>query len=122
MGRPMTEHRPTVFARVLVLPIRGYQRFISPLFPPVCRFYPSCSAYAVDALRVHGALRGLWLAVRRIARCHPFNPGGLDPVPPPRGVRTDRATPEGGPESEREPAPEDSPDGPGDTGIRPGDR
>ncbi|WP_116247550.1 membrane protein insertion efficiency factor YidD [Nocardiopsis sp. FIRDI 009] len=80
----MTEHRPTAFARLLILPIRGYQRFISPLFPPVCRFYPSCSAYAVEALRVHGALRGVWLGTRRIARCHPFNPGGLDPVPPPR--------------------------------------
>jgi hypothetical protein len=83
----MTEHRPTAFARLLILPIRGYQRFISPLFPPVCRFYPSCSTYAVEALRVHGALRGLWLGTRRIARCHPFNPGGLDPVPPPRGQR-----------------------------------
>ena len=83
----MTEHGTTVFARVLIWPIRGYQRFISPLFPPVCRFYPSCSAYAVEALRVHGALYGLWLGVRRIARCHPFNPGGLDPVPPRGGHR-----------------------------------
>ncbi|MFJ9557931.1 membrane protein insertion efficiency factor YidD [Nocardiopsis sp. NPDC101807] len=87
----MTEHRPTAFARVLILPIRGYQRFISPLFPPVCRFYPSCSTYAVQALRVHGALYGSWLAIRRIGRCHPFNPGGLDPVPPPRGQRNEES-------------------------------
>lgn len=91
----MTEHRPTLMARVLILPIRGYQRFISPLFPPVCRFYPSCSAYALEALRVHGALYGLWLGIRRIARCHPFNPGGLDPVPPVRGSRA-AVTSEGG--------------------------
>jgi putative membrane protein insertion efficiency factor len=82
----MSDHRPTAAARLLTVPIRGYQRFLSPLFPPVCRFYPSCSAYAVEALRVHGAVRGLWLTVRRIARCHPFHPGGLDPVPPRRGT------------------------------------
>ncbi|GHC73843.1 hypothetical protein GCM10007079_08170 [Nocardiopsis terrae] len=104
----MTEHRPTSFARLLILPIRGYQRFISPLFPPVCRFYPSCSAYAVEALRVHGALRGLWLAVRRIARCHPFNPGGLDPVPPPRGRGNEES--------------EESAGGTGNTGAASGDQ
>ncbi|TDQ55535.1 membrane protein insertion efficiency factor YidD [Actinorugispora endophytica] len=81
----MTHDRPTPLARVLILPIRGYQRFISPLFPPVCRFYPSCSSYAVEALRVHGAFRGLWLTVRRLGKCHPFHPGGLDPVPPRKG-------------------------------------
>ncbi|GLU46997.1 membrane protein insertion efficiency factor YidD [Nocardiopsis ansamitocini] len=81
----MTHERPNPLARALILPIRGYQRFISPLFPPVCRFYPSCSSYAVEALQVHGALRGLWLTVRRIGRCHPFHPGGLDPVPPRKG-------------------------------------
>ncbi|GAA3762221.1 hypothetical protein HDA32_005797 [Spinactinospora alkalitolerans] len=81
----MTHDGPNPVARTLILPIRGYQRFISPLFPPVCRFYPSCSAYAVEALQVHGALRGLWLGARRIGRCHPFNPGGIDPVPPRRG-------------------------------------
>ena len=74
-------------ARILIVPVIGYRRFISPLFPPVCRFAPSCSEYALEALRVHGAVRGLWLAVRRLARCHPFNPGGYDPVPPrPQGV------------------------------------
>jgi len=118
----MTEHRPTAFARVLMLPIRGYQRFISPLFPPVCRFYPSCSAYAMEALRVHGALLGLWLAIRRIARCHPFHPGGLDPVPPPRGASTDGPAVDSGPEPEQGSSPEDSTDGTGEPGIRPGDR
>jgi uncharacterized protein len=75
-----------VIARVLVLPIRVYQLLVSPLLGPRCRFYPSCSTYAVEALQRHGALRGSWLAVRRLARCHPWNPGGPDPVPPARPV------------------------------------
>ncbi len=62
--------------------IRAYQLVVSPLLGPRCRFYPSCSAYAVEAIRVHGVLRGTWLAVRRLLRCHPWNPGGLDFVPP----------------------------------------
>lgn len=65
----------------LVLLVRLYQRLVSPLLPPACRFYPSCSAYAVTALQRHGALRGTWLTVRRVCRCHPFHPGGIDPVP-----------------------------------------
>jgi uncharacterized protein len=76
------EARPSAGARMLIAVIGGYRRFISPLLGPHCRFAPSCSAYALEAVRVHGALRGSWLAVRRLARCHPFNPGGLDPVPP----------------------------------------
>jgi uncharacterized protein len=76
--------RPTAAARVLVLLLTGYRRFISPLLGPRCRFYPSCSAYALEAVQVHGALRGTWLAARRLSRCHPFHAGGLDPVPPPR--------------------------------------
>ncbi|MGH7498162.1 MAG: membrane protein insertion efficiency factor YidD [Gemmatimonadales bacterium] len=67
--------------QALALLIRGYQRLISPLLPPSCRFYPSCSQYALEAVTRHGALKGGWLAVRRLARCHPFNPGGFDPVP-----------------------------------------
>jgi putative membrane protein insertion efficiency factor len=67
--------------RALVLAIRGYQKVISPALPPSCRFYPSCSQYAIEAIARHGALRGSWLAARRLARCHPFHPGGVDPVP-----------------------------------------
>lgn len=66
---------------VLVLLVRGYQVGISPLLPASCRYFPSCSAYAVEALERHGAMRGSWLAVRRILRCHPFAIGGFDPVP-----------------------------------------
>jgi len=67
--------------RALVLSIRGYQLWISPLLPAACRYYPTCSAYAIEAIEKHGALSGSWLALRRIARCHPFRPGGYDPVP-----------------------------------------
>ena len=62
--------------------IRAYRALVAPLLGPRCRFAPSCSAYAEEALRTHGAVRGSWLAVRRLARCHPFTPGGYDPVPP----------------------------------------
>jgi uncharacterized protein len=65
-----------------MLGVTGYRRSVGALLPPRCRFAPSCSTYALEALAAHGALRGSWLAVRRIARCHPFNPGGYDPVPP----------------------------------------
>ncbi|HVO20584.1 MAG TPA: membrane protein insertion efficiency factor YidD [Anaeromyxobacter sp.] len=65
----------------LVLLVRLYQRVVSPLLPPACRFYPSCSTYAIQALERHGALRGSLLAARRLGRCHPFHPGGIDPVP-----------------------------------------
>ncbi|MCY7321873.1 MAG: membrane protein insertion efficiency factor YidD [Phormidesmis sp. CAN_BIN36] len=61
--------------------VRGYRVFISPLFLPSCRFQPTCSQYAIEALDRHGALKGSWLATRRICRCHPFNAGGYDPVP-----------------------------------------
>ncbi|MGH3070013.1 MAG: membrane protein insertion efficiency factor YidD [Streptosporangiaceae bacterium] len=79
--------QPSAGAWVLLLLIGTYRRFISPMLGPRCRFEPSCSAYALEAVRVHGALRGSWLAVRRIGRCHPFNRGGFDPVPPPRAGR-----------------------------------
>jgi uncharacterized protein len=78
----------------LTLLVRGYQLFVSPLLGPRCRFYPSCSAYALTALQRHGALRGSWLAVRRLARCHPWNPGGVDHVPPAAARRAADAGPE----------------------------
>jgi putative membrane protein insertion efficiency factor len=67
--------------RALVLLIRGYQIAISPALPPSCRFTPSCSQYALEAISRYGALKGSWLAARRLSRCHPFHPGGVDPVP-----------------------------------------
>lgn len=67
--------------RIMLGMIRFYRRFISPMFPPCCRFTPTCSAYALEAIQKYGALRGGYLAVRRILRCHPFHPGGYDPVP-----------------------------------------
>ncbi|MDQ7859607.1 MAG: membrane protein insertion efficiency factor YidD [Armatimonadota bacterium] len=67
--------------RALLLLITVYKRAISPLLPRSCRFYPSCSTYAAEAIERHGAARGAWLAARRLLRCHPFHPGGYDPVP-----------------------------------------
>ncbi len=74
-------------ARVLAALVRGYQLAISPLLRPSCRFAPSCSEYAYESLVEHGALRGTWLAIRRLLRCHPFCAGGYDPVPPSRRHR-----------------------------------
>ncbi len=64
-----------------LLVLRFYKRMISPLLPPMCRFEPTCSVYAMHAVEKYGVVRGLWLGARRLARCHPFNPGGWDPVP-----------------------------------------
>lgn len=68
---------------LLLAGVRGYQYFVRPMLGDNCRFYPSCSDYAREAVERHGALRGSWLAVKRIGRCHPFHPGGYDPVPDP---------------------------------------
>ena len=70
-----------MIARLLVLGVRGYQRTFGAVMPPVCRYSPSCSAYAVEALEKHGALRGSWLAVHRLVRCNPWGGRGYDPVP-----------------------------------------
>jgi putative membrane protein insertion efficiency factor len=67
--------------RFLVFFIKLYQWLLSPLLPPACRFHPSCSHYAVEALEKHGALKGTFLAAKRVCHCHPWNPGGYDPVP-----------------------------------------
>ncbi|MBQ3059060.1 MAG: membrane protein insertion efficiency factor YidD [Desulfovibrio sp.] len=65
-----------------VLPVRIYQRCVSPLLPPACRFYPTCSAYAIEAIMSHGIFRGGWLTLCRLVRCHPWGGSGYDPVPP----------------------------------------
>ncbi|WGZ44104.1 membrane protein insertion efficiency factor YidD [Mammaliicoccus lentus] len=62
--------------------IRLYQRYISPLTPPTCRFHPTCSNYAIEAISEYDVLKGTWFAIKRILKCHPFHPGGFDPVPP----------------------------------------
>ncbi|GAA4677970.1 membrane protein insertion efficiency factor YidD [Phytohabitans rumicis] len=79
--------RPGIAARVLTSLVIAYRRWISPALPARCRFYPSCSAYALEAIAKHGALRGAGLAVWRLLRCHPFHPGGYDPVPVPKRHR-----------------------------------
>jgi putative membrane protein insertion efficiency factor len=69
--------------RVILVILAGYKQFISPLLPPSCRFHPTCSEYMMEAVRRYGPRHGVWLGLRRLARCHPFHPGGLDPVPAP---------------------------------------
>lgn len=83
---PITHYRlPTsltiVFKKFLLILIRGYRAFISPLFPPSCRFHPTCSQYALQAIDRFGLWQGGWMSLRRILRCHPLHPGGYDPVP-----------------------------------------
>lgn len=84
--------------QLLILLLRGYRLVISPIYGQVCRYHPSCSAYALEAVTQHGALRGSWLAARRVGRCHPWAAGGYDPVPPgtpapaePQSIRTQGA-------------------------------
>jgi putative membrane protein insertion efficiency factor len=73
--------RPGLGARGAAGLLAAYKRFLSPLLPPACRFHPTCSEYAREAILRYGLLRGAWLTLRRLSRCHPFHPGGLDPVP-----------------------------------------
>lgn len=70
-------------AGALILAIQAYRLVVSPLLGPSCRYAPSCSQYGIEAIRTHGPARGVWLALRRVSRCHPFHEGGYDPVPPP---------------------------------------
>ncbi|RMH58597.1 MAG: membrane protein insertion efficiency factor YidD [Candidatus Hydrogenedentota bacterium] len=76
--------------RLVLIPLLVYRRVLSPLLPPTCRFYPSCSAYAETAIRRHGILLGLALTVKRLFKCHPLHPGGVDPVPPRRDQKTSK--------------------------------
>ena len=78
---PTPARAPGFSGRLLIALVTAYRYMLSPMLGRHCRFYPSCSAYAVEALERHGALRGAWLAVKRLARCHPWHPGGYDPVP-----------------------------------------
>ncbi|MEA1989515.1 MAG: membrane protein insertion efficiency factor YidD [Pseudomonadota bacterium] len=77
----MPNQFPNPFAWIIILLVRFYQLFISPILGPRCRFYPTCSSYTIEAIKTHGVLCGSWLAIKRIGRCHPANPGGVDPVP-----------------------------------------
>lgn len=70
-----------ILTQLLILPIRFYQGAISPMLPPACRYTPTCSQYAIEALRKHGPAKGSWLAIKRICRCHPWGGSGYDPVP-----------------------------------------
>jgi hypothetical protein len=76
-----SRHVSQIVKHLALLLLRGYKLVISPVLPVACRFYPTCSEYAMQAIEQHGVLRGFWLAVKRITRCHPWNAGGYDPVP-----------------------------------------
>jgi putative membrane protein insertion efficiency factor len=83
-ARPLDADRPALGVRLALGVLRGYKIVISPLFTGACRFHPSCSTYMADAIRVHGVVRGGWLGLVRLSRCHPFGSSGYDPVPPRR--------------------------------------
>lgn len=85
-----------MIARILIFFVRVYQKLISPLKPPTCRYYPTCSSYTVQALQIHGAFRGSYLSIKRILTCHPLFPGGYDPVPPAKPKRTNNTHKSGG--------------------------
>lgn len=77
----MTSPHPTIAGRILIGLAKTYQLLVSPVLPQCCRYYPTCSSYAIEAIQTHGAFRGGWLAVRRVLRCHPWGGQGVDPVP-----------------------------------------
>lgn len=81
-GRCLVRFVVRIPASLLIGTFRIWQLLASPTYGQTCRFYPSCSAYGLEAVRTHGAVRGVWLTLRRLVRCHPWNPGGVDPVPP----------------------------------------
>ncbi|MCZ2401728.1 membrane protein insertion efficiency factor YidD [Paenarthrobacter sp. Z7-10] len=97
-ARAHTDIRPAALGRfiwnlpreILILILKGYRRVVSPLYGQVCRFFPSCSAYALEAVTVHGVIKGGWLALLRLVRCHPWNAGGIDHVPGSHRHRDDR--------------------------------
>lgn len=67
--------------KIIVFIIKGYRKLISPMFPPSCRFYPTCSEYSEEAISKYGIFKGGWMSIKRVGKCHPFHPGGYDPVP-----------------------------------------
>lgn len=79
----------SVLAKIMLSIIKVYQKVISPLTPPTCRFYPTCSHYGVEAIKRFGAFKGGWLTIKRISKCHPFHPGGMDPVPEKESAKKD---------------------------------
>ena len=91
------QNRAGVLSLTLLAAVRAYQLLVSPLLPPACRFLPSCSEYAADAIRQHGALRGLGLALHRLARCHPWGGSGYDPVPQAKPITGSTACRHAGP-------------------------
>jgi len=86
LTRTIARAQGRVLQLAVLLLLRGYRTLISPMTAPTCRYYPSCSSYAMTAVRRHGAVRGTWLAVRRVLRCHPWSAGGVDDVPPARAT------------------------------------
>ena len=80
----------SLFRQIFILPIRLYQVLLSPILPPACRYLPTCSAYAAEAIERHGLVRGGWIALKRLLRCHPWGGSGYDPVPPVKRAPRDR--------------------------------
>lgn len=85
--KPQLVPRLNPLQRALILLVRGYQLLISPFLGNNCRFYPTCSQYCIEAMETHGVIKGFWMGLKRLARCHPFCEGGIDPVPPRKNTR-----------------------------------